>query len=978
MPSVGHLVAPLVCAILSLSLSACNSGGSSSSSGGQVTVSSTLTGVAQKGPMPAATLMVYKLNNNGLRSGESASSTTDANGRYEVNVPWEGPSEVVVDGFYTDDLTGSISSNSVSLRAFTVLSGNTVTVCNLNLFMHLATARAGELLVIDPNADFFSALSGASAEVITAFGLTGDTPLEILDLTDGRGSQSANNAQLLLLSAAIAKHVSNHPGITAAQLLSNLSGDLQDDGSINGIGFTTLAELGTTASTINLDTDIALTGTDLPNSGDLARAPSWVNHAPVASLITPQSTDEDTPSSPITLTVSDSDGDNLQVTVIAGPSNGSLNLSAGAAPLNVVYTPNANYNGNDNFSYRVSDGKATSATVTVDLTINPVNDAPLATPLTTVNTHEDTASAAFNLTGTDVDGDTLSVAIVTQPAHGALSFSGSAAPLAVVYTPAANFNGADSLQFRVSDNHGGQSDPVTVNIAVAPVNDAPVFPTIANQNATQGQAFSVTINATDVDGDTLSYSVTGTALPAWASLNTASGEISGTPDTVATTSGIEISANDGTLTVASNSFDLTVAPATFNGIRRVSVASAGTQGNADSYVRGSSISADGRFVAFWSDASNLVANDTNSRSDVFVHDTQNRTTRRVSVASDGTQGGGVSTHAVISANGRYVAFLSTSNNLVANDTNGQSDIFVHDLQTSTTSRVSLASDGSQANNASDGEITLSADGRYIAFSSEASNLVAGDSNAAGDVFVRDTLNGTTSRVSVASGGTQSDGSSVRPQISSDGRYIAFESIATNLVPGDSNGASDIFVHDTQSGITSQISVASDATPGNLSSTLPSMSANGRYVIFKSQANNLVAGDSNGRDDIFIRDTQAGTTGRVSVAPDGSQLALESNFGVISPDGRYGAFYSFATNLVPNDTNGKADLFVRDLQSGATARINIATDGTSSEDGFALPYMSFSGDGRYVGFASPSTNLVLNDTNGVNDAFLADSPVWSAP
>src|SRR5437870_3702403 len=295
---------------------------------------------------------------------------------------------------------------------------------------------------------------------------------------------------------------------------------------------------------------------------------------------------------------------------------------------------------------------------------------------------------------------------------------------------------------------------------------------------------------------------------------------------------------------------------------RVSVTSGGTEGNGASL--GSALSADGRFVAFDSAATDLVAGDTNGVSDVFVHDRQTGTTERVSVASDGAQGNGSSglvTFAfppALSADGRFIAFVSFATNLVASDTNGATDVFVHDRQTGTTERVSVASGGTESNAASLGP-ALSADGRFVAFHSAATNLVAGDTNGATDVFVHDRQTGTTERVSVASGGSQGDGFSAGPVLSADGRLVAFHSTATNLVARDTNGATDVFVHGRQTGTTERVSVASGGTQGNDSSAGPVLSADGGLVAFHSTATNLVSGDANGAYDVFVHELTVSTT-----------------------------------------------------------------------------------------------------------------------
>ena len=349
-------------------------------------------------------------------------------------------------------------------------------------------------------------------------------------------------------------------------------------------------------------------------------------------------------------------------------------------------------------------------------------------------------------------------------------------------------------------------------------------------------------------------------------------------------------------------------PAVLGETTRVSVASDGTQANDWSIQP--AISVDGRYVAFASDASNLVAGDTNNKRDIFVHDRLTGATTRVSVDSDGAQANNSSFEPGISADGRYVAFASDASNLVAGDTNNVRDVFVHDRVTGETTRVSVASDGMQANRASE-LAAISADGGYVAFHSDASNLVAGDTNNVRDVFVHNRVTGETTRVSVASDGTQANSSSILPQVSADGRYVTFTSFANNLVAGDSNRAWDVFVHDRVTGETTRVSVASDGMQANGFSGFSKLSADGRYVVFLSVASNLVAGDTNNFSDIFMHDRVTGETTRVSVASDGTQANAGSAEPAISADGRYVAFPSYASNLVAGDTNGEADIFVHD-------------------------------------------------------------------
>jgi len=339
---------------------------------------------------------------------------------------------------------------------------------------------------------------------------------------------------------------------------------------------------------------------------------------------------------------------------------------------------------------------------------------------------------------------------------------------------------------------------------------------------------------------------------------------------------------------------------------RISVNSTGNQGSFDAF--NPAISADGRFVAFESNSTNLVADDTNNISDIFLHDRLNGTTTRISVGSTGQEGDRPSLNPSISADGRFVAFESNSTNLVAGDTNNNSDIFVHDIQTNTTTGISVDSTGNQGNIGSFNP-SISADGRFVAFDSLADNLVAADTNSTRDIFVRDIQTNTTTRVSVNSSQNQGNFGSISAVISADGRFIAFESNASNLVTGDTNGTSDIFVHDRLSNITSMASVNSTGDRANRSSFKPSISADGRFVAFDSLADNLAAADTNGTNDIFVRDRDTATTTRISVNSQGQGADITSFNPAISATGNVIAFDSFATNLLPQDTNSSRDVFI---------------------------------------------------------------------
>ncbi|MEG4072113.1 calcium-binding protein [Microcoleus sp. Pol14C2] len=363
-------------------------------------------------------------------------------------------------------------------------------------------------------------------------------------------------------------------------------------------------------------------------------------------------------------------------------------------------------------------------------------------------------------------------------------------------------------------------------------------------------------------------------------------------------------------------------------ITRVSVDSAGDR--AIRFSVGSSISADGRFVAF-AYGTSLVPAGASGSGDIFVRDLSTNTTTPVSVDSAGNRAMGVgffpgSFSPSISADGRFVAFESNATNLVPGDTNSYGAIFARDLSTNTTTLVSVDSAGNRGNNYSLSP-SISADGRFVAFYSNATNLVPGD-NYNFDIFVRDTLANTTTPVSVDSAGDRGNNDSYRPSISADGRFVAFESDATNLVPGDTNNRKDIFVRDTLANTTTLVSVSSsgdraigfDFFPG---SRAPSISPDGRFVAFSSDAINLVPGDTNYYEDIFMRDTIAKTTTLVSVSGAGDRGNGYSLSPSISADGRFVAFYSQAANLVPGDTNNSGDIFVVDLTSTPGGNNNSA-------------------------------------------------------
>ena len=421
--------------------------------------------------------------------------------------------------------------------------------------------------------------------------------------------------------------------------------------------------------------------------------------------------------------------------------------------------------------------------------------------------------------------------------------------------------------------------------------------------------------------------------------------------------------------------------ATSVGTVLVSVSGSGRQGNHDSFA--AAISAHGRYIAFLSWATNLVPGDTNGRLDVFRRDRSTGATIRVSVSSSGAQARcsdpwGCSGPASMSADGRFVAFVSSAGNLLPGDTNHVSDVFVHDCVTGRTTRVSVGRGGRQGNGAS-ASAAISADGRFVAFTSAASNLVGHDTNVTSDVFVHDRSTGRTRRVSVSSAGVEGNRDSEEPAISAHGRYVAFTSDASNLVAGDTNRIADVFVHDRNTGRTTRVSVSSGEAqaagfPTGTGSNSPAISADGRYVAFHSEAQNLVRRDTNDTFDIFVRDRRLGTTLRVNVSSNGSQADAETLGGpVISPDGRLVAFTSLATNLVPGDVNGITDAFVHGRANGGTILASVSGNGTQGNDSSAPA--AFSADDRLLAFSSYASNLVPGDTNATADVFVRGIGPW---
>jgi hypothetical protein len=399
-------------------------------------------------------------------------------------------------------------------------------------------------------------------------------------------------------------------------------------------------------------------------------------------------------------------------------------------------------------------------------------------------------------------------------------------------------------------------------------------------------------------------------------------------------------------------------------VQRISINSAAVQGNGSS--EWPAISRDSRYIVYHSFAANLVPNDTNNTQDVFLYDRQTRTTKRVSLGPGGVQGNNRSSFADLSSNGRYIVYHSEATNLVPNDANNAWDVFFYDHIAGAIEHISVSSAGAQAN-ATSIFPDISGGGRFVVFYSQATNLVPNDTNGVDDIFLHDRLTDTTERISVSSSGLQSNGPSIFPDISADGRFIVYESDADNLVPNDTNNATDIFLNDRINQTTERISLNSNEQQINGNSSYAIIAADNRHVTYVSYASDADPDDPNTIGDIYVRDLTAGTTELITYGYNNQPANGESHYPVLSSDGRYIAYHSEATNLVTGDTNNAADVFIYDRQIGTTRRLSISSTG-SQGNGNSVD-ISISGDGRFLAFQSHATNLVSNDTNAVPDIFL---------
>jgi len=387
----------------------------------------------------------------------------------------------------------------------------------------------------------------------------------------------------------------------------------------------------------------------------------------------------------------------------------------------------------------------------------------------------------------------------------------------------------------------------------------------------------------------------------------------------------------------------------------------------------SSISADGRFVAFDYFDNNVTTHDTNGVFDIFIFDRDHKSTSRISMNTNGIQSNGHSYHPFISADGNFVTFISRATNLVDNDTNNKEDIFVYDRLKKTIERVSINNDGTEGNDTSFSP-SISSDGRFVAFCSLANNLIPNDTNNKADTFVYDRHTNSIERVSIHSDGNESNGHTYKSRISSNGQFVAMGSFARNLVNHDTNKRWDVFVYDRYNKIMERVSINNngDETYAHIRDDFYggyfdyehaysiAISGDGRFVAFDYLDSNLVDGDSNGVADIFVYDRQEHSIERISENHSGNSGFNESVYPSLSTDGRFIAFSSYQGKLVKNDTNVRSDIFVYDRLTTNIQRVSVDRYGVEAHRNSFAP--AISGDGTAVSFSSWANNLVPHDTN----------------
>ncbi len=385
----------------------------------------------------------------------------------------------------------------------------------------------------------------------------------------------------------------------------------------------------------------------------------------------------------------------------------------------------------------------------------------------------------------------------------------------------------------------------------------------------------------------------------------------------------------------------------------------------DEYINNTAVSPDGRYVAYSYSYPEYA-----KPWCMILYDRQTQTSKQIDLSPSGAlPDARRCDHPTFSGDSRYIAYESGAGNLVDGDTNAKVDIFVYDNQLGKNVRVSLSTSGVQPNN----DCTMpeiSNDGKFVVYQSRATNLVSGDTNDKTDVFIRDIANNTTERVSVDAAGQEKAGYSEYPSVSADGSLVAFQSSADELVPGGV-GKTSIYVKNRASGQIRRVSVSTSGSVADNNCNYPKISANGRYVVWISRATNLVPNDTNAKSDVFRHDLQTGETILVSVNSTEAQSNGDASTAYISSDGRYVAFTSNASNLGGTDTNNIEDLYIRDIQAGVTVPVSVSYDPAKGNVGAFYSGNALSTDGMYAVFLSNNQYVVDNNVETRYNVYLRD-------
>ncbi len=700
-----------------------------------------------------------------------------------------------------------------------------------------------------------------------------------------------------------------------------------------------------------------------------------VNATPIATAITQNTTSSGTLTSSGSFTFTDADLADLHTLTVTGSTLGTLNTyittgepytSASSATRTVWWNysvaANAVQNASgasviDNFTISIDDGhggivtKSLVATANRAATFGASNAAPVATATASVgnivktsNSGTITTSGTFIFTDADVS-DTHTINI-TGGGTGTLSIN-------------SNTNGDTYGTTGIKMGAGATGTPVHVVTWTYTVNAANV-----NTVASNTVLDTFTLNISDGNGGTTSKVVTINNTPA-----------------------IFSRAGNNAVAWANGVVDQT----TIGAVADVSITAAGVYGNNSSSA--GEISPDGTKILFANFADNLVLNDTNTVWDLFVKDLTTGAITRVSTSTSGTQSTGHMSPRVMgawSSDSNKIIFSSDASNLVSNDSNGTSDLFIKNLVTGLTTRVSTMADGRQVTGNysvtdTQGHFSVfTPDATKIIFTSNSSDIITGDNNAGStDIFVKDLTSGVVSRVSQSSTGLAGNGRSwigdndvqigAAQVVSPDGNKVVFASNSTNLVTGltDSNGVTDVFIKDLTTGTVTLLSQAADGTLGNGASDLGvAISPDGTKVAFASAASNLIGSgnDTNGVYDIFVKDLTTGTITRVNTNASGNQVTGGNSLTPVwSPDGTRLAFVSSATDVVTGDSNTVADVFVKNLLTGAITRVNTSATGTQST-GAATQITGFTADGSGLVLRNASA-LTAADTNATDDVYI---------